>query len=330
VELLDAETLRRMFQSPSMDFALANRLKAVSRLFLALAEEFERKLTQVDLKTVCNNPVFQDAILRRILTRSPRLRSLQNVQVVGGGSLVLSETLSLTNTVHLHFHVFKLDQHSFSCLLKLPKLRSLEIKCIYTDSGLIDFEEDLASPKLKLHHLKLQFAFVNFLAFCDPTELKSAELFVLLGIENVCVEEVCSYLLLCCKLQKLTITTTHLCPAACLNRLYDVVRSMHNLTDFSLRSGCDDWTLVSSKRLFKHLTTIKLYSKLNLEDHMLLLGKCINLRYAFYSPKAINASAIILKLKFPASVTKIFNRQTFFCHYNGFKVYCFMAHKSER
>jgi len=204
----DKSMLFNIFHSRYMEIQLANKLKLVSKQFLSHALEYQRKLRHIDLKTLCNNQAFSNVILSQISEYSPYLSSVDNVEIIGGELDCFESLMAMDNLTKLHFVCFKLSDHTWSCLLKLPKLTSLAIKKLFIDKefDLVEFRSN--SRRLKLTHLEIR-DFDHFASLCELQCLKSLYLTIWPPeYEHNDVGTTCFALQLCSNVERLKLKVT--------------------------------------------------------------------------------------------------------------------------
>jgi len=254
----DKSMLFAIFHSRYMEIQLANKLKRVSKQFLSHALEYQRKLRHVDMKTSCNNSAFSNAILRQIAEHSPHLSSVDNVEITGSGALECFESLmTMDNLTQLHFVCFKISDHTWSCLLKLPKLTSLAIEKLFInwDFDLDEFGSN--SRRRKLTHLEIR-SFDQFASFCDLQTLKSLYLTIWSQFyHHNDVGTICFGLQRCSNVETLKLNVP-LNPIEYLTSLLTSVDLMKSLTNLMLECGflkIKDWEKIPTK-FHKNITKL--------------------------------------------------------------------------
>jgi len=285
---LDESIILQLFESPSMDYQLASRLKFLSSLFLFAFRKYERQVKHVNLKSVCNNFAFLNSVLHQISRSCPMVREVENLELTTG-EFDCSDVLSnFPYLMVLHFTSFKLNLSSFSCLLKIRNLRSLSIGRIFLDDdfnlGLFT-SQDWPQPKLNLDHLEVN-QFDEFSSLCDPNKLQSLSLSVQwlnssTGDHPHDVTIFNENLKKCSAVEKLKINVG-VYPVGCFNRLLGTVEQMPSVKEFNLEGGCarnQDWDFVSDT-VFQHLTKLLVNSHVfNKTENLRLLLKFEKLRH---------------------------------------------------
>jgi len=149
--MLDNDIVSSLFESAHMDLNLSCHLSLISRQFLLKAQAFQRKLTEVDLKLVCNNYVFQDRVLRWISGHLPQLQSIRNVKAAGSEALDSLQALTtMPNLTSVHFTYFQLKNANVAYLFELPKLDSFSADHV---SYCYEFNSSRIEHQLQLSHV---------------------------------------------------------------------------------------------------------------------------------------------------------------------------------
>jgi len=265
-KMLDVPTLSVLFDSPFMDLNLAHHLSLVSHQFLNFARSFQRKIKEVDLRSICKNQGFQNEVLHAFAIHSPNLRAIKNVEAVNEKSECLQVLSSIHSLTNLHLTYFKLSEYNVACLAKIQNLDSLSIDTFFWDKDL-DLErikgEAAKWPKLNLSHLKIgTYEVLELMCHLDQLKSLSVEIDILLrfghddgGSPRESLEAFCANLLRpCTLLESLHIDAALQYAERLIPTLIHEIESLPSLRNFSMiiHSCCDlrqveniTWNIIS-------------------------------------------------------------------------------------